>query len=62
MRLGMKWNRRSFLGTCGMIAGSMMASKKLFAAKGSAKVSGFGQWAIPTTSWESRRLSIARGR
>jgi uncharacterized pyridoxal phosphate-dependent enzyme len=47
MRLGMRWNRRSFLGTLGMIAGSMMASKKLFAAKGSAKVSGFGQSGNP---------------
>jgi L-seryl-tRNA(Ser) seleniumtransferase len=42
MRLGMRWNRRSFLGTLGMIAGSMMASKKLFAAKDAVKVSGFG--------------------
>ncbi len=47
MRLGMAWNRRSFLGTLGMIAGSMMASKKLFAAKASAKVSGFGQSGNP---------------
>src|SRR4029077_17170188 len=42
MRPGMGWNRRSFLGTLGMIAGSMMTSKKLFAAKTSARVSGFG--------------------
>jgi uncharacterized pyridoxal phosphate-dependent enzyme len=47
MRLGTAWNRRSFLGTLGMIAGStiagsMMASKKLFAAKDAVKVSGFG--------------------
>ena len=27
MRLGTAWNRRSFLGTLGVIAGSMMASK-----------------------------------
>jgi uncharacterized pyridoxal phosphate-dependent enzyme len=47
MRLGMEWNRRSFLGTLGMIAGSMMASKKLFAAKAGAKVSGFGQSGNP---------------
>lgn len=52
MRLGTKWNRRTFLGTLGMIAGSMvastkLASTKLFAAKGSAKVSGFGQSSNP---------------
>jgi uncharacterized pyridoxal phosphate-dependent enzyme len=52
MRLGTAWNRRSFLGTLGMIAGStiagsMMASKKLFAAKTSTKVSGFGQSGNP---------------
>ncbi len=52
MRLGMEWNRRSFLGTVGvmagsMISGSMMASKKLFAAKADAKVSGFGQSGNP---------------
>ena len=47
MQLGTEWNRRSFLGTLGMIAGSMMASKKLFAAKASAKVSGFGQSGNP---------------
>jgi len=47
MRLGTAWNRRSFLGTLGVIAGSMMASKKLFAAKTSAKVSGFGQSGNP---------------
>lgn len=47
MRLGMAWNRRSFLGTLGMIAGSMMASKKLLAAQATAKVSGFGQSGNP---------------
>jgi uncharacterized pyridoxal phosphate-dependent enzyme len=47
MRLGMAWNRRSFLGTLGMIAGSMMAPKKLFGAKAAAKVSGFGQSGNP---------------
>src|SRR5882757_9547366 len=47
MRLGMAWNRRSFLGTLGMIAGSMMTTKKLFAAKASTKVSGFGQSGNP---------------
>src|SRR6266478_4685166 len=47
MRLGMAWNRRSFLSTLGMIAGSMMTTKKLSAAKASAKVSGFGQSGNP---------------
>jgi uncharacterized pyridoxal phosphate-dependent enzyme len=52
MRRGAQWNRRSFLGTLGVIAGSMiastrMASTKLFAAKGSTKVSGFGQSGNP---------------
>ena len=47
MRLGIGWNRRSFLGTLAMIAGSMMTSKKLFAAKTSARVSGFGQSGNP---------------
>ena len=52
MRLGMEWNRRSFLGTVGvmagsLISGSMMASKKLFAAKADARVSGFGQSGNP---------------
>jgi uncharacterized pyridoxal phosphate-dependent enzyme len=52
MRLGMAWNRRSFLGTLGMVAGSMIPGsmttpKKLFAAKANAKVSGFGQSGNP---------------
>ena len=52
MRRGAQWNRRSFLGTLGVIAGSMIASTriastKLFAAKGSTKVSGFGQSGNP---------------
>jgi uncharacterized pyridoxal phosphate-dependent enzyme len=47
MRLGTKWNRRSFLGTAGMIAGSMVAPRKLFAAKASAGASGFGQSGNP---------------
>src|ERR1700690_1822103 len=47
MRLGTKWNRRSFLGTAGMIAGSIVAPRKLFAAKASAGVSGFGQSGNP---------------
>src|SRR5258707_7313077 len=47
MRLGKGWNRRSFLGTLGMIAGSMMTTKKLFAAKASATVPRFGQSGNP---------------
>jgi uncharacterized pyridoxal phosphate-dependent enzyme len=52
MRLEMAWNRRSFLGTLGMIAGSMIpgsmvTSKKLFAAKTIAQVSGFGHSGNP---------------
>jgi uncharacterized pyridoxal phosphate-dependent enzyme len=52
MRQGTGWNRRSFLGKVGMIAGSMisvstMASKKAFAAKASTKVTGFGQSGNP---------------
>ena len=52
MRLGMAWNRRSFLGTLGMVAGfmipgSMTTPKKLFAAKANAKVNGFGQSGNP---------------
>src|SRR6476661_10939453 len=52
MRRGTRWNRRTFLGTLGVIAGSMVestrvASTKLFAAKGSTKVSGFGQTGNP---------------
>src|ERR1700674_2040565 len=47
MQLGTKWNRRSFLATLGMIAGSLGAPRKLFAANASAKVSGFGHSGNP---------------
>jgi L-seryl-tRNA(Ser) seleniumtransferase len=47
MRLATGWNRRSFLGTLGVIAGSMMASTKVFAGKASTKVTGFGQTGNP---------------
>jgi seryl-tRNA(Sec) selenium transferase len=47
MQLRTKWNRRSFMGTLGMIAGSMMAPKKLFAAKANPKVGGFGRTGNP---------------
>src|SRR5258708_9251524 len=52
MRLNSKWNRRSFLGTAGAIAASIMAPGKLFsssraAAKASTSVTGFGQTGNP---------------
>jgi uncharacterized pyridoxal phosphate-dependent enzyme len=47
MRLGSEWNRRSFLGSLGVLAGSLMTPRKLFAWKGSSKVSGFGQSGNP---------------
>src|SRR4029077_13259292 len=47
MRPGMAWNRRSFLGTLGMMAGSMMATKKGFAQSAGTSVSGFGQSGNP---------------
>ncbi len=51
MRLSSKWNRRSFLGTLGIVAGSAMAPRRLFAAKGSSKtspkISGFGSSGNP---------------
>lgn len=43
----MKWNRRSFLGTIGAVAGSLAAPRKLFSAKAEAKVSGFGHTGNP---------------
>src|SRR6266852_7112814 len=42
-----EWNRRSFLGSLGVIAGSLMTPRKLFAWKASSKVSGFGQSGNP---------------
>jgi len=52
MRLNSKWNRRSFLGSVGAIAGSVLAPRKLFsrsraAAGTSTQVSGFGQSGNP---------------
>jgi L-seryl-tRNA(Ser) seleniumtransferase len=47
MRLSTKWNRRSFLGTLGVVAGSAMAPRRLFAAKASPKISGFGSTGNP---------------
>src|SRR5882724_755942 len=42
-----KWNRRGFLGSLGLGAGSLLAPGKLFARKTAAKVSGFGQSGNP---------------
>jgi uncharacterized pyridoxal phosphate-dependent enzyme len=52
MRLNSKWNRRGFLGSVGVIAGSILAPRKLFgsnrgAAGVSTPVSGFGQTGNP---------------
>ena len=52
MRLNSKWNRRSFLGSVAIIAGSILAPRKLFswnrgAARESAPVSGFGRTGNP---------------
>jgi uncharacterized pyridoxal phosphate-dependent enzyme len=52
MRLNSKWNRRSFLGSVGAIAGSLLTPRKLFsrsrtAAEAGAQVSGFGQTGNP---------------
>jgi uncharacterized pyridoxal phosphate-dependent enzyme len=51
MRLSSKWNRRSFLGTLGIAAGSVVAQRRLFAGKGSSKISpkisGFGSSGNP---------------
>ena len=54
MRLNSKWNRRGFLGSVGVIAGSILAPRKLFssnrASSGSRRVpqvSGFGQTGNP---------------
>jgi len=47
MRLGSKWNRRSFLSSLGVVAGSVLAPRKLFASKSSAGTSGFGKSGNP---------------
>jgi uncharacterized pyridoxal phosphate-dependent enzyme len=47
MQLSTKWNRRSFLGTLGVIAGAVAAPLKLSALKGSSKVTGFGSTGNP---------------
>src|SRR5712671_1493333 len=49
MALNLKWTRRTFMGSLGAIAGTMLSSKKLFGKavgmpeKGAGKVSGFGE-------------------
>src|SRR5437868_7634331 len=47
MRLGSKWNRRSFLGSLGVVAGSVLAPRKLFASKSVTGISGFGKSGNP---------------
>src|ERR1700730_8166509 len=49
MRIGSGWNRRSFLETVAVATGSLLSTRKLFAAKGGSKikVSGFGQTGNP---------------
>ena len=52
MRLNSKWNRRGFLGSVGVIAGSILTPRKLFsrarvAAEASTQLSGFGQTGNP---------------
>lgn len=47
MRLGLKWNRRSFLGSLGVIAGSALAPRKLFGSKSATGISGFGNSGNP---------------
>ena len=47
MGFGSKWNRRSFLGTLGLVAGSVVAPRKLSAWKTNAKVTGFGSTGNP---------------
>src|SRR5260370_8788078 len=49
MALDLKWTRRTFMGSLGVIAGTMLSSKKLFGkaaltgGKGADKISGFGE-------------------
>jgi uncharacterized pyridoxal phosphate-dependent enzyme len=49
MRLNSRWNRRSFLGSVGVIAGALAAPRKLFSSSRGAPtpVSGFGQTGNP---------------
>src|SRR5256714_12284218 len=47
MRLGSKWNRRSFLGSLGVVAGSVLAPRKSFASRSATGISGFGKSGNP---------------
>ena len=47
MGLDLKWNCRSFMGSVGMLAGSLLTPRKIFASKGSTKITGFGQSGNP---------------
>src|SRR5882672_9489117 len=47
MRLGSKWNRRSFLGSLGVLASSVVTPRRLFAWKASPGVTGFGKSGNP---------------
>src|SRR5438045_5934099 len=47
MRLGSKWHRRSFLGSLGVVAGSVLAPRKSFASRSATGISGFGKSGNP---------------
>jgi uncharacterized pyridoxal phosphate-dependent enzyme len=47
MKLTSKWNRRNFLGTLGVLAGSVMAPYKILAAKAGTNITGFGSSGNP---------------
>jgi seryl-tRNA(Sec) selenium transferase len=47
MQLGSKWNRRTFLRSLSVAAGSLMAPRKLFAWKSNSKTTAFGQSGNP---------------
>lgn len=65
MRLNSKWNRRSFLGSVGLIAGSILTPRKLFSrnrgAQSPARVSADSDKpAIPTKNLACPRSSTAK--
>src|SRR3989475_3500668 len=47
MRLGSKWNRRNFLGSLGVLAGSVLTPRRLFDWKSATGSSGFGKSGNP---------------
>jgi uncharacterized pyridoxal phosphate-dependent enzyme len=47
MPLGLKWNRRNFLGTLGAVAGSLAAPDKIFGMKAPVKITGLGSSGNP---------------